>query len=319
MRYYLAPMEGVTTAVYRAQHHAFFGGVDKYFIPFITPTTDPKFTTRQLREVAPEHNAGLPAVPQLLTKSADDFIWAAQALRALGYGEINLNLGCPSGTVVAKGKGAGFLAHPDDLDRFLDAIFTAVPGPISVKTRLGLREADEFPALLAIYNRYPIAELTVHPRVRTDYYKGAPNLSAFSDALAESRNPVCYNGDLNNVHNCEALTARFPAVPALMLGRGLVADPALARKAQGGAAADRKTLAAFHDALYEGYCRDFGNERNAVMRMKEYWSYHIHLYKNGEKYGKRIRKSTSAADYRAAAAAVFRDLEPLPAVTASNL
>ena len=173
MQYYFAPMEGVTSAVYRRTHHEFFPGIDRYFMPFITPTVHQCLTPRQLRDVAPEANAGVPAVPQLLTRSAPDFIWAAQALAEMGYDEVNLNLGCPSGTVTAKGKGAGFLVHPEELDRFLDAVFSACTVRISVKTRLGMHDPAEFEALLAIYNRYPICELTIHPRVRQDFYKGA--------------------------------------------------------------------------------------------------------------------------------------------------
>lgn len=154
MHYYFAPMEGVTGAVYRRTHHEFFSGVDKYFMPFITPTTNEKLTPRQKRDVLPEYNEGVPAVPQLLTKSAADCIWAVNALHDLGYPEVNLNLGCPSGTVTAKGKGAGFLAHPDELDRFFDEVFAKCEG-ISVKTRLGVHEASEFDKLLEIYNRYP--------------------------------------------------------------------------------------------------------------------------------------------------------------------
>ena len=139
MQYYFAPMEGVTGAVYRRAHHAYFPGIDKYFMPFITPTANGRLTPRQKRDVAAEANAGVPAVPQLLTRSAPDFIWAANALAEMGYPEVNLNLGCPSGTVTAKGKGAGFLAHPDELDRFFDAVFSACRAAVSVKTRLGVR------------------------------------------------------------------------------------------------------------------------------------------------------------------------------------
>ena len=196
MQYYFAPMEGVTGAVYRRIHHAFFPGIDKYFMPFITPTTTGRLTPRQLRDVAPAENAGVPAVPQLLTRTAADFIWCANALFDMGYGEVNLNLGCPSGTVTAKGKGAGFLADPDGLDRFLDAVFAACRGRISIKTRLGLRDPAEFARLLEIYNRYPVAELTVHPRVRQDFYKGRVREADFAAALPCCRMPVCYNGDV---------------------------------------------------------------------------------------------------------------------------
>lgn len=308
MQYALAPMEGVTGAVFRANHHRLFGGVDRYFMPFITPTADPKFTARQLRELAPANNAGLCAVPQLLTKSADDFLWAARALAELGYSEVNLNLGCPSGTVVAKGKGAGFLAHPEALNRFLDAVFAAVPVSISVKTRLGMQDPAEFDRLLSIFNQYPIAMLILHPRVRADFYRGHADQEAFAAALARSRNPVCYNGDLFTAQACMRTAVRFPSAAGLMLGRGLVADPALARKIRGGPPAGRAELQAFHDALYTGYCEAFGNERNAVMRMKELWSYQIHLFAHSEKYGKQLRKAVTPRDFLAQSAAIFRDL-----------
>ena len=117
-----APMEGLTTAVFRRLHNQYFGGTDLYYIPFITPTVEPKFTDRHLKELSPEVNSGIPVVPQLLSNRPADFIWAAKALQDLGYKEVNLNLGCPSGTVVAKGKGSGFLRDLYALERFLDEI-----------------------------------------------------------------------------------------------------------------------------------------------------------------------------------------------------
>ena len=308
MRYYFAPMEGVTGAVYRRIHRAFFAGVDKYFMPFITPTTNERLTPRQLRDVAPEANAGVPAVPQLLTRTAADFIWAANALFEMGYDEVNFNLGCPSGTVTAKGKGAGFLALPDELDRFFDAVFSACKGRISVKTRLGMHDPAEFDALLAVYNRYPIAELTIHPRVRQDFYKGRVREADFAAALAQCTMPVCYNGDVVREADARAVAARYPAVPAVMIGRGLIADPSLVTRLTGGARADKARLAAFHDALYEGYCTLFGDRRLAVQRMKELWFYHLGLFEGSEKHGKALKKSRTAQEYEQAAAAIYRDL-----------
>ena len=240
MHYYFAPMEGVTGAVYRRTHHEYFPGIDKYFMPFITPTTNEHLTPRQKRDVAPEVNRGVPAVPQLLTKSAADFIWAANALFGMGYGEVNLNLGCPSGTVTAKGKGAGFLRDPEALDRFLDAVFSACTGAVSVKTRLGMQDPAEFAALLDIYNRYPIAELTIHPRVRQDFYRGQVREADFAAALPRCRMPVCYNGDIVSEAGAQAVEERYPAVQAVMIGRGLIADPSLVTRLTGGARAGTK-------------------------------------------------------------------------------
>lgn len=308
MHYYFAPMEGVTGAVYRRTHHAFFPGINKYYMPFITPTTTERFTPRQKRDIAPAVNTGVPAVPQLLTKTAADFIWAANALADMGYAEVNLNLGCPSGTVTAKGKGAGFLADPDALDRFLDAVFSATHARISIKTRLGVHDPAEFDRLLAIYNRYPVAELTIHPRVRQDFYKGTVREADFAAALPRCRMPVCYNGDVVTEANAQAAQARYPDLPALMIGRGLIGDPSLVTRLRGGPRADRETLRAFHDALYAGYCEAFGDARIAMLRMKEIWFYHLNLFENSERHGKQLKKATSPRAYEDAAAAIFRDL-----------
>ena len=308
MKIAFAPMEGLTGALYRQAHCRWFGGVDRYFIPFITPTQDHRFTKRELREILPEHNGGLTAVPQLLVRRAEDFLWAAGELAAMGYPEINLNLGCPSGTVVAKGKGSGLLASPEELDRFLDAIFSGTDLILSVKTRLGLRQEEEFGPLLEVYNRYPIACLTIHPRVQKDFYRGAVRMEAFRAALAMSRNPVCYNGDLVTAEECQRLEAAFPGLDGVMLGRGLVGDPALGRKLRGGKAADKETLQAFHDTLYAGYCEAFGSAHSAMSRMKEMWFYLIGLFADSDRQAKALRKADTPQKYERQVAEIFRDL-----------
>ena len=304
MRYYFAPMEGVTDSVYRRLHHAYFGGVDRYYMPFFSPTMHRTLTGREDRELPPASSVPFAAVPQVLTKSAEDFIWAAQVCRDRGYEEVNLNIGCPSGTVVAKGKGAGMLGNVDELDRFLDAVFKDSPIPVSVKTRLGLTEPEEFPALLEVFNRYPIRELTVHPRVRKQFYQGDVDMEMFRHAAANSKNPLCYNGDLFSTGDIDKVAAEFPKVEAVMLGRGLVADPGMLL---GGT--DVKTLEQFHNALLEEYLVLFGGSRNAMFRLKENWSYLLPRFENSEKLGKRLRKTTDLAEYRAIAAEIFHTLK----------
>jgi len=312
MKIYFAPMEGITGSLFRRVHHQFFAGVDKYFMPFLSPTQGHAFTRREWQDILPEHNRGINAVPQLLTRRAEDFLWAAGELAAMGYREVNLNLGCPSGTVTAKGKGSGFLADLPELERFLDTVFGAGLGiDLSIKTRIGVRDEGEFGAILALFNRYPVAELTVHPRVQKDFYREPVHPKAFALALEESRNPLCYNGDLVRPADAGALAAAWPAVDRVMIGRGLVGDPALAERIKGGAAAGRDRLRDFHDTLYEGYCQAFGDRRNASLRMKEIWVYLIRLFRDGEKHGKRLKKAADAGSFEDAAAAVFRELELL--------
>ena len=293
-----APLDGITKRVFRQVWSRYYGGVDRYFIPFFSPTPHRIMTPRDLREIDFACNSGLPSVPQVMTKNADDFLWACEVLADMGYTEVNLNLGCPSGTVTAKGKGSGFLAHPDELAAFFDSVFSKNPLPVSVKTRLGYESPEEFAALLGIYNRYPIACLTVHPRVRKEKYRGAVHLDVFAAALETSRNPVCYNGDLRTVGEVHALEERFPAVTCVMIGRGLIADPALARKLRGGAGTNREELSDFLTALYQSYTEFYqGQVPTAAQRMREVWFYLIHLFDDAEKLNKQLRRFRTPAEY----------------------
>lgn len=308
MRVYVAPMEGVTDHVFRRVHHKYFPGADKYFTPFFSPTSDGRFTPRSLRDLSPDANEGVPVVPQLLTRYSADFLWAAKALADMGYSEIDLNLGCPSGTVVAKGKGSGVLSDPDALRSLLDGIFADPPAAISVKTRLGRKSPEEFPALLDIFNDYPISELTVHCRVREDFYRVPARPEWFALALEESKIPVCYNGDLTTLARFRDFAARYPKTPAVMLGRGVIADPALPRRIQGGPPADRETLRQYMEELFEGYCSAFGSSRSALSRMKEIWSYQLCLFEGGGELGKGLRKAADPVEYRTLVERIFAQL-----------
>lgn len=309
MRIYAAPMEGVTGWQFRRVHSKYFSGIDRYYAPFLTPGRGSQQPGQKaLRDLWPEHNDMGLTVPQLLTRSAEDFLWGAETVAEFGYSEVNLNLGCPSGTVVAKGRGSGFLRDPEALDAFLDQIFAKTPLPVSVKTRVGFENAEEFPRLLEIYARYPIRELTVHPRVRTQFYNGAVDLETFTYAVERNPWPVCYNGDLVTLQDVYRIQERFPAVEAVMLGRGLMADPALAQKLRGGTGVDRETLRQFHDELYTCYADSFGSRGNAMMRMKELWGWLIRLFGDRKRLEKDLKKARTTEAFDAAVAAVFREL-----------
>lgn len=299
MKFDCAPMEGITGRLFRQAHNRWFGGIDRYYIPFLSPTQTHVFGKKEWQEVLPEHNEGLYAVPQLLTRNADDFLWAAKELAAIGYKEVNLNLGCPSGTVVAKGKGAGFLARTDELASFLDQIFSACPIQISIKTRLGLADPSEFSFLLELFQRYPVQELIVHARIQKDFYKLPARREVFAAHLSKYTLPICYNGDLATTEQCTDFFREFPNVASVMLGRGIIGDPALARKALGGNPADIDTLRSFHEELYESYCTAFNSRRNAMMRMKELWFYLIGLFEDSEKAGKALRKTADSNSFEA--------------------
>jgi len=303
MRYYFAPMEGITDALYRQVHHSFFPGLTAYYMPFLSPTMHRTLTNRESRDLPMADSVPFRAVPQILTKVPEDFLWAAEVCAQRGYDEVNLNVGCPSGTVVSKGKGAGMLADPGRLEEFLDAVFEKAPLPVSVKTRLGVNDAEEFPKLLEVFNRYPIKELTIHPRVRKQFYKGGVDMEMFRYALQNSRNSLCYNGNLRTLSEVRDFEAEFPQVEAVMIGRGLVGNPAMFRP---GTSAE--TIRAFHDCLLETYIEAFGSARNAIFRMKENWHCMILLFDGSEKLWKKLRKTTDIGEYRAITAEIFGTL-----------
>lgn len=314
MHIYFAPLEGITTYPYRNLHHKYFGGVEKYFTPFLAPGPEQGMSVKEMRDVLPENNAGVPVVPQILTNRAGDFLLASKKLLEMGYREINLNLGCPSGTVTAKKKGSGFLLYPDDLDRFFDEVFSdaAVRNGeflVSIKTRIGKNEVEEWPELMQVYNRYPIHELTVHPRIQKEFYKGTPHFDVFTDILKESRNPVVYNGDLFTVEKVKEFREKFPTVGTVMIGRGLIRNPALAEmilQEETEPEADiLPRIREFHDALFEHYRETMSGDRNLLFRMKDLWSYMLAEVPDSEKLAKKIRKSQHVPEYLAAVEEVF--------------
>lgn len=297
MKLYLAPLEGITGWIYRSAVHECFGGFDKYFVPFIRPNQMGHFSAREKKDILPANNEGMRTVPQILTNRTDDFLRTAVKLKEYGYEEVNLNLGCPSKTVVTKGRGSGFLAEPERLEAFLDEVFEKCPIRISVKTRLGMEDASEFVKLMEIYNKYPMEELIIHPRVQKDFYRNTPDLDTFAQAFAVSCNPVCYNGDITSPGDVRKLTERFPDLDCVMMGRGILADPSLARQLTGGRRADKEELRRFHDLLYAGYCREMSGDRTILYKMKELWFYLAPIFADSKKYAKKIKKAEKCVVY----------------------
>lgn len=336
MKFYLAPLEGVTGYIFRNALKEYFPGTDRYFTPFIVPDQKHALRKRELRDILPENNQVKELVPQILTSDPVRFVETAKALAEYGYEEVNLNLGCPSGTVVAGGRGAGMLADVDRLDCFLDQIFRDTDLRISVKTRIGMEHPEEGYTLMKIYNQYPISEVIIHPRTRKEFYKGEPHLDVFGELLAMSKHPVCYNGNLFTVRDYEQFRARFPQVERVMIGRGVLADPGLMRRLKSlehaqktGEDASRKEndmeqpgseiyrtgkqeLRAFHDTIFRQYREIFDEDKNAIFHMKELWSYLMHSFEGSESYAKKIRKTSSLNEYRCEVGNLFRACDLYP-------
>lgn len=304
MKIYFAPLEGVTDGAFRRVHRATFGGVDKYFIPFVSPSQSLSFSVRENSELSPKTNQGVPTVPQVLAKEASLVVAMSRFLGDVGYPEINLNLGCPSGTVTGKGKGSAMLKDLDALRRFLDEVYAHAALPISIKTRIGFDTDEHWPQLLSLFAQYPVAELIVHPRTRAQAYTGTARKEVCADAERVSPIPFAYNGDLFTVEDCQRLLRAYPAVSALMLGRGLAANPALAQQLKGGEAVTVEALRTFHDRLYRAYAQGWP-EVAAVGRMHLIMQYISHCFQDPEKPRKAIRRATTIAEYDRAVAGLF--------------
>ena len=307
MKYYLAPMEGITGHIYRNAYNKYFNNMDKFFTPFITPNTSKSFKTKELRDILPENNSGLNVVPQILTNDSEGFINTSMKLKELGYKEVNLNLGCPSGTVVSKYRGSGFLAKREELDKFLDEIFKISDLKISIKTRIGKDRPEEFYELIKIYNKYPLKELIIHPRTREDFYGNKHNLEIFNDALNLSNSPVCYNGDIFTTEDHNKFVNNFPNVEKVMIGRGILANPGLLDEIKENIVLDKNILKEFHDEIFTNYRNAFNEDKNAIYRMKELWGYMIYIFSDNKKYIKRIKKAQKIEDYNEAVLSLFRE------------
>ena len=266
---YFAPMEGITGSIYRRVHRRYFDGIDDYYTPFLAINQTHKLKKRELREIIPDENPVSP-IPQVLTNNADDFLWAAEELSKYGYREINLNMGCPVATVFTKHKGAGMLSDLSRLRIFLDKIFEKKPAEleITIKTRIGVKDTAELDSLIDLWNNYQFKMIIIHPRLREDYYKGNPRMEEFRKCMRQCKSPICYNGNITSVEDCSALVNEFPDLNAVMIGRGLIANPALAREIKGGTRLDLSELKDFYYNLLNEYRTAFSSDREVLFCMK---------------------------------------------------
>lgn len=326
MQIYLAPMEGITTFVYRNAFSKYYGGIDKYFTPFLS---NKNLNFKEMNEVSPDHNKGIVVIPQILTNQPETFLSIVCKLSDYGYQEVNLNLGCPSGTVTAKKRGAGFLSLPDALDAFLEEIFRKCPLEISIKTRIGTESIDEWEKLLIIYKKYPLKELIIHPRLQKEFYDGTPHVEAFRMAQEILTTfPLCYNGDIVSEASYDALTGKLTPVENIMLGRGVLANPLLPiilkthslEKAQDPEnvqssknvqspknipdAEDLKRFLAFHNEILEGYAELMSGDQPVLFRMKELWTFMRQYLCLTDKQIKQIRKSRRIDEYKSIIAGI---------------
>lgn len=329
MNYYLAPMDSVTDYIYRQVAWRHFPYWDKMFAPFIQPNDKPTIVPKEDFDIHPDNNLDIPLVPQILTCDTEGFIRVGNILEDYGYTEINLNLGCPARVVVSKSKGSAMLADTHNLNQFFQRIFEHNwKAKISVKTRLGLTDNADFEEILDVFFRYPIDELTIHPRFRSDFYGGEPRLEEFEKVFTSrhakfnagdvckgdcptdssqhvSTPKVCYNGNIFSTIDAEQISSRYPEIHSIMCGRGAISDPSLGRQLNGGAPMSKDEFIDFHNDIYESYFNLGLKERHFLHKMMEMWSYWIKIVKCDDELLKKLRQSNTVEEYLS----VMKDIE----------
>lgn len=330
MKLYFAPLDGVTGFIYRNAFAEFFGGPDKYFAPFISPCHNPKLKGREIKDLLPENNSKkVNLVPQIMANNAEYFVKGARQIADMGYEEVNLNAGCPSGTVVPKGRGAGFLKDTYLMEKFFDEVFCKLDMKISVKTRIGIMDASEFEEIMEVHNKFPFEEIIIHPRTRVQLYKGEPDMKAFDYAYQVSKNPLCFNGNIFTVEDYENIVSRYN-IDSVMLGRGLLRNPNLVneiklkeeqqvknffvknsiqyRANNKDRSVSKEIIRAFHDKLYADFSEEMSSDRHLLNKMIEMWNYLSFLSIDQHKCAKLIRKAQSVFKYEKAVNEIFDNL-----------
>ncbi|MDY6904678.1 MAG: tRNA-dihydrouridine synthase family protein [Thermodesulfobacteriota bacterium] len=305
---YMAPLKGFTDHLFRSTFAAHFGGFDLAVAPFISSKKDRKTKERYVKDVLPENNARLRVIPQILSKSPEDFVYLANYLYDLGHETVNWNLGCPYPTVAKKGRGAGMLPHTESICTFLDHAIPALKPALSIKTRLGWQTGDDLFRLVPYLNRYPLKELIIHPRTGIQRYDGAVDLDAVERLMAVVKIPLVYNGDIRRLEDFQLLSRRFSGINRWMIGRGCLADPFLPGNIKTG-----KTeridgilkIKRFHDAMFDAYCAALDGPAHVLNKMKGLWGYFEQMFEACSKTMKKIRKTRNTDNYRELVAGFF--------------
>ncbi len=266
-------MQGLTEVLFRRVYEECFPGVFSYAVsPFLSLTHgNLSDAWKKIDDVLPDANVGcMPVVPQILGKEAAEFVELGNRLFDLGYTEINWNMGCPMRKVAGKHRGSGILPYPDEVRSLLDAVVPRLRPQLSVKMRLGLRSNDEIFALVPILNDYPLASVTIHPRLGRQQYTGIPDLDTFGQVLPLLTKPVVYNGDICTPADAQRILGHFPQVHDLMIGRGVLYRPTLPLEIKG-CAVPPGAAVHFSRRLFEEVDRRLPTEQSRMRKTKEYW------------------------------------------------
>lgn len=309
----LAPLQGLTNSYYRKVYSNHFEGIDKVYMPYIRASEGLTLKTTKLRDFLPENNQCLPAIPQIMTKHADEFVFMVNYFYDLGYKEVNWNLGCPFPMVTSHQLGAGLLAHPAKVEEILAIGMPQIKARISIKMRIGFVDDQDIFKLLPIFEKFPLSEIIIHPRTGKQQYKGVVNLVVFEECLKNTSHLITYNGDIESLESFNALSARFASIHSWMIGRGVLANPFLPNEIKTGirlSSLDKLAIfTSFHNALYEELRFAIEDKNHFLIRLRGFWEYFSLSFSNSHKVFKCIKKANSISDYNLALTKILNSEE----------
>ena len=303
----LGPFQGITDAPFRNVFKKHFGGIDKFYTPFFTGIQKDHAKNMQVEEIDPQFNDVETLTPQILSTDAEEILRFATQCKALGYKEINLNMGCPFPRVANKKRGCGLLPYPDKIDAMLNTVFERIDLKFSIKCRLGYFNPDEIIPVIDVFNRFPLSELIIHPRIGKQLYKGEADVQRFVDLMPLIKAPLVYNGDIVSVDSFDRIREKVQPVNEFMLGRGLLTNPFLAEKIKATENCNCERLHDYVIDLYEDRLRHAGGSPKVLGRMKELWSYLMYSFDEPQDIWRKIKKINALRDYEEAVEAVFKE------------
>ena len=298
MKIYSAPLQGYTEAVWRNLHSSVFGGVDTYYTPFLRYERN-EIRSKDIRDVEQKNNTVSSLVPQIIASSPEEMQPLLQLIRAEGYDRVDINMGCSFILQAKRKRGAGILPYPDMVSALMQEVSKNKDIKFSVKMRLGWESKDEWRELMPILNDAPLCSVTMHPRLGVEQYKKSVDVDAFAEFYNECKHPLIYNGDILTLSNIKQIKERFPDLEGVMLGRGLLANPALAveyKEEREFTNQEKATLIrAMHDKMYEELSPRLLGNTQFLSKMKPYWEYLLPDMLKKEK--KAILKSSTIEKY----------------------
>ncbi len=306
-----SPLQGFTDFRFRNAFNHYFGGIDTFYAPYIRFNNKLIIKNSYQIDLQIENNTELEVIPQIMTNSADEFLFVVDYIQELGYKELNWNLGCPYPMVTKRGMGSGLICDPEKINHILERVHKETDIVVSMKMRMGYEHAEEILDTFPILDSYPLKSIAIHARIGKQLYKGGVDLDAFQKCIESTKHKLYYNGDITSVAKLKEMQTRFPSIDHFMIGRGLIADPFLPSMIKNDTTEYPKNrweiFREFHDTVYHQYDAALSGPTPIKMKMQGFWEFFAQSFSNPQKTFKKIKKANNPRAYQQAVAEILRN------------